>query len=132
MPNSIKNMRAVVGRQSVAGLGLAGLTLLGMASATAQTPMPQATGATTEFKISGFELTGDIPLKSEDTTRVLAPFIGPQGTLLTLQQASSLLLEVGLRGVMRLDEVRPVDAIPVLGTGKTDYKELRKQVLETV
>jgi hemolysin activation/secretion protein len=91
MPNSIKNMRAVVGRQSVAGLGLAGLTLLGMASATAQTPMPQATGATTEFKISGFELTGDIPLKSEDTTRVLAPFIGPQGTLLTLQQASSAL-----------------------------------------
>ena len=91
MPNSIKNMRAVVGRQSVAGLGLAGITLMGMASATAQTPMPQATGATTEFKISGFELTGDIPLKSEDTTRVLAPFIGPQGTLLTLQQASSAL-----------------------------------------
>jgi hypothetical protein len=26
---------------------------------------------------------------------------------------------------MRLDEVRPVAAIPVLGTGKTDYKALR-------
>lgn len=53
-------------------------------------------------------------------------------TDLTLQQASSLLLEAGLRGVMRLDEVRHVDSIPVLGTGKTDYKELRKQVVEMV
>lgn len=53
-------------------------------------------------------------------------------TDLTLQQASSLLLEAGLRGVMRLDEVRPVESIPVLGTGKTDYKELRKQVVEMV
>ena len=26
---------------------------------------------------------------------------------------------------MRLDEVRKQDAIPVLGTGKTDYKALR-------
>ena len=50
----------------------------------------------------------------------------------TLQQASSLLLEAGLRGVMRLDEVRHIDSIPVLGTGKTDYKVLRAKVLETV
>lgn len=49
----------------------------------------------------------------------------------TLRQAGELLLEAGLRGVMRLDEVRHIDQIPVLGTGKTDYKELRKQVLET-
>lgn len=47
---------------------------------------------------------------------------------LTLRQASDLLLEAGLRGVMRLDEVRQVEAIPVLGTGKTDYKELRRQI----
>ncbi len=51
-------------------------------------------------------------------------------TDLTIQQASSLLLEAGLRGVMRLDEVRRIDAIPILGTGKTDYKELRKEVVE--
>lgn len=51
---------------------------------------------------------------------------------ITLQKAGSLLLEAGLRGVMRLDEVRRVESIPVLGTGKTDYKVLRKQVLETV
>jgi long-chain-fatty-acid--[acyl-carrier-protein] ligase len=31
---------------------------------------------------------------------------------------------------MRLDEVRQLDAIPVLGTGKTDYKELRRMVTE--
>jgi len=29
---------------------------------------------------------------------------------------------------MRLDEVRKVDAIPVLGTGKTDYKVLRGMI----
>ena len=44
---------------------------------------------------------------------------------LSLREASDILLEAGLRGVMRLDEVRVVDAIPVLGTGKTDYKTLR-------
>ena len=34
------------------------------------------------------------------------------------------------RGVMRLDDVVRLDAIPVLGTGKTDYKVLRKLVLD--
>jgi len=29
---------------------------------------------------------------------------------------------------MRLDEVRKIDAIPILGTGKTDYKVLRAQI----
>lgn len=47
---------------------------------------------------------------------------------LTLREASDILLEAGLRGVMRLDEVRKVDAIPVLGTGKTDYKTLRSWI----
>ena len=53
--------------------------------------MPAASGATTQFPISGFELTGDNPLKPEDSARVLAPFIGPAGTLVTLQQASAAL-----------------------------------------
>lgn len=47
---------------------------------------------------------------------------------LNLRQAGELLMNAGLRGVMRLDEVRWIERIPVLGTGKTDYKELRKQV----
>ena len=38
-------------------------------------------------------------------------------------------MEEGFRGVMRLDEVRQVEKVPVLGTGKTDYKVLRAQVL---
>lgn len=49
---------------------------------------------------------------------------------LTLREASQILLDDGLRGVMRLDEVREIPAIPVLGTGKTDYKELRRLVSE--
>jgi long-chain-fatty-acid--[acyl-carrier-protein] ligase len=44
---------------------------------------------------------------------------------ITLREANARLLEEGFRGVMRLDEVRQVDKIPVLGTGKTDYKVLR-------
>jgi long-chain-fatty-acid--[acyl-carrier-protein] ligase len=49
---------------------------------------------------------------------------------LTLRDANALLLQEGFHGVMRLDEVRRVEQIPVLGTGKTDYKQLRALVLE--
>ncbi len=51
---------------------------------------------------------------------------------LTLREAAQILLEDGLRGVMRLDDVRQIDKIPVLGTGKTDYKELRRLVTDAV
>lgn len=44
---------------------------------------------------------------------------------LSLREAAEMLLADGLRGVMRLDEVRRLDRIPVLGTGKTDYTALR-------
>jgi long-chain-fatty-acid--[acyl-carrier-protein] ligase len=49
---------------------------------------------------------------------------------ISLRQANALLAEAGFRGVMRVDEVLRLDAIPVLGTGKTDYKILRKLVTE--
>ena len=44
----------------------------------------------------------------------------------SLRAAAEILLADGLRGVMRLDEVRQIDKIPVLGTGKTDYTSLRR------
>ena len=47
---------------------------------------------------------------------------------LTLRDANAALVREGFRGVMRLDEVRKVDRIPVLGTGKTDYKVLRAMI----
>ncbi len=50
---------------------------------------------------------------------------------LNLRDANALLLQEGFHGVMRLDEVRRMERIPVLGTGKTDYKQLRALVLET-
>jgi long-chain-fatty-acid--[acyl-carrier-protein] ligase len=49
---------------------------------------------------------------------------------ITLREANALLLEEGFHGVMRLDEVRRVDTVPVLGTGKTDYKALRARVTD--
>jgi hypothetical protein len=45
---------------------------------------------------------------------------------LNLREANAILWENGFRGVMRLDEVRRLEKIPVLGTGKTDYKVLRE------
>jgi long-chain-fatty-acid--[acyl-carrier-protein] ligase len=49
---------------------------------------------------------------------------------ISLREANAILANAGFRGVMRLDEVRRVEAIPVLGTGKTDYRVLRKMVAE--
>jgi long-chain-fatty-acid--[acyl-carrier-protein] ligase len=52
---------------------------------------------------------------------------------ITLKDANALLQKEGYHGVMRLDEVRLVEKIPVLGTGKTDYRRLREMLAaETV
>ena len=47
---------------------------------------------------------------------------------ITPKEASAILTEAGFHGIMRLDAVEKVDAIPLLGTGKIDYKLLRKRV----
>jgi long-chain-fatty-acid--[acyl-carrier-protein] ligase len=49
---------------------------------------------------------------------------------ISLRDANALLAEAGFRGVMRLDDTQQIDKIPVLGTGKTDYKVLRKIITE--
>ena len=64
---------------------------LGHGVSQAQQPVPEASGAAASFAINGFELTGENPLRSEDSARVLAAFIGPNATLATLQQASAAL-----------------------------------------
>lgn len=56
-----------------------------------QNTLPAATGASTTFAIRGFELHGDVPLSSEETTRILAPFIRADGTLESLQRAGAAL-----------------------------------------
>ncbi len=43
-------------------------------------------------------------------------------------EANAILEQAGFRGVLRLDEVKQVPAIPLLGTGKVDYKVLRAQL----
>ena len=47
---------------------------------------------------------------------------------LSLSDANALLQQNGFRGVMRLDEVRKIDKIPTLGTGKVDNKVLRGMI----
>lgn len=49
---------------------------------------------------------------------------------LSLRDANALLLQEGFHGVMRLDEVRRLETIPLLGTGKIDYKQLRALISE--
>jgi len=44
------------------------------------------------------------------------------------RDASALLQAEGFRGVMRLDGVKKLDKLPVLGSGKTDYKVLRAMI----
>lgn len=72
-------------------LGVLLTSLLCPLSGHAQQAMPAASGATTRFAISGFELTGDNPLSPSESAQVLAPFIGPEGTLVVLQQATAAL-----------------------------------------
>ncbi|QJW96026.1 AMP-binding protein [Frigoriglobus tundricola] len=47
---------------------------------------------------------------------------------ITVRDANALLQAEGLRGVMRLDDVKQLEKLPVLGTGKTDYKVLRAMI----
>ena len=47
---------------------------------------------------------------------------------ITLMDANHRLKQAGFHGVMRFDEVRKVDKIPTLGSGKVDYKVLRAQI----
>jgi acyl-CoA synthetase (AMP-forming)/AMP-acid ligase II/1-acyl-sn-glycerol-3-phosphate acyltransferase/acyl carrier protein len=49
---------------------------------------------------------------------------------LDVDEANKLLEEAGYERLLRLDEVRRVESIPVLGTGKTDYKVLRQWITE--
>ncbi len=49
---------------------------------------------------------------------------------MSLKDANAKLSQAGFRGVMRLDEVQQIEQIPVLGTGKTDYKVLRNRIVE--
>jgi len=47
---------------------------------------------------------------------------------ISLRDANAVLHQEGFRGVMRLNGTRQVATIPVLGTGKTDYKVLREML----
>jgi hypothetical protein len=73
------------------------------------------------------------PAPTKDGPRVAVEGVETEGSrrivlfsteALSVHDANARLIEVGLRGVMRLDEVRQIEKIPVLGTGKTDYKAL--------
>ncbi|MDQ7823135.1 MAG: AMP-binding protein [Candidatus Eremiobacteraeota bacterium] len=44
---------------------------------------------------------------------------------ISLAEANAILAEKGMKGIMRIDEVKRLESIPVLGTGKIDYKVLR-------
>lgn len=47
---------------------------------------------------------------------------------IALSDVNAILFTKGFRGVLRFDAVRRIDRIPVLGTGKTNYKALRARI----
>lgn len=97
MPKLFRTFGPVSRTTGAAATSVLAATLLWHGCGLAQQTMPPATGATARFPISGFELTGDNPLSKEQSSRVLAPFIGPDGTLATLQKATAA-LEAELKG----------------------------------
>ena len=48
---------------------------------------------------------------------------------ISLREANELLSKEGFQGVMRLDDVQTIPSLPILGTGKTDYKVLRAKIV---
>lgn len=63
----------------------------------------------------------------EHGLRWIVLFCTPQ---LSLADANRILIEDGFRGVFRLDQVVKMDSIPILGSGKIDYKQLRAQAIK--
>jgi hemolysin activation/secretion protein len=76
---------------NIRALVLVSACVIALTPVLAQEAMPAATGQTLRFPINGFHLTGDMPLSSADTTRILAPFIGPSGSMDKLQGATAAL-----------------------------------------
>ncbi len=52
--------------------------------------------------------------------------------MISLTDANACLTQHGFRGVMRLDAVRQLDKIPLLGTGKIHYQRLKELVNEDI
>ena len=44
------------------------------------------------------------------------------------KRANSCIIESGLSGLHKINEVITVDALPLLGSGKTDYRELQRML----
>lgn len=61
----------------------------------------------------------------KDNGRRIVLFARPA---IELREANDIIAQAGFRGVMRLDEVRHLNRLPLLGTGKVDYKVLRSQI----
>lgn len=89
-------------RATAATRGGLAMTLLAAALAAAhlpaagQAPAPLAPAPEPVFAIRGFQVTGDNPLPPADTARILAPYIRPDATMSSLQQAT-VALEAALR-----------------------------------
>lgn len=65
------------------------LLLCAQLACNAQPAVSQASGASTRFVISGFELQGDNPLSSDESVQLLAPFLRSDANLSTLQNATT-------------------------------------------
>ena len=99
MPENNRMLRRLLRADGLAGVLMVAAGLNWHGCAFSQQIMPAATGASARFAISGFEVTGDSPLSVAEWSQLLAPFIGPDATLATLQKAAAALeAELKARG----------------------------------
>lgn len=146
----------VPGRRRATAWSVAGGGLLATVSALAQgTPPPgspalpamAAPAAAARFAVRGFRVQGDNPLGAAETEAVLAPFVRPDATLQSLQDASAA-LEKALRArgfglhrvvlppqevgdVVRLDVLRfTLGQVRVEGAVRNDEANIRRSLPE--
>lgn len=79
-----------------AALAAGSVAAQGPAPAAPATPPMAAPAPTPVFAIRGFQVEGENPIGDDEARRVLAPFVRPDATLQTLQQATAA-LEAALR-----------------------------------
>lgn len=74
---------------------LAGLTLTcGIALAQADSSVRTVPASSPAFAVQGFDVSGDNPLPADEVARILAPYVRPDATLASLQQAAAALEQV--------------------------------------
>ena len=76
----------------------------------------------------GKEETRNLAVEAEEQNGEVKIVVFTVETPLSTKEINSYLKSQGVSNLIRIDEVKEIWAIPILGTGKTDYKVLKKMI----